>query len=609
MKLLSAIEHFLLGIRDFFWNYPDNFILEENSFVRSLRKNYLRARPFSHALFVLLIFFSVTSIVFSDISAILRIDKATFIEGVIVGKDENDQIQKVLWINPLIVTNTQIKRDLSELVYEPLLHVNQDNEVQLVLAESYANLGGGKSYRFKLRENVFWHDGKKFTSEDVVETFKLLQSLEFGNQTSSVYSKAAAKINIKKIDDYRFEFSLKDQNTIIPNFFEIISFKVLPAHLIKGLNSSNIIYAEQKINSNPIGTGPFIVGPLNLEEIELKKNKSYYNNVPKLEKMIFRLYKDQEQAVSDLKTGQIHALTGVNSDSVQELSVIPNLKIYKSNVIYNQYWGLYFNLADQNKSSVKEVKVRQAISSAINKNFINEALVGSAIEAKGPIPETSFAFSKSEKYVYNIKSAKTLLDRAGWKVVKGQKYRMSSKGVVLELNLVYVKNIDRDKLVEVIQRDLAAVGIKVNPVAKTISEVNNDYVLPGFFDILLYGVSTFIDPDRYELFHSSQIGYPNLNISSYKSKEETVVIKGGKKQRVPEVDYLLEKGRSVSDKGVRKIEYENFQEIVMEELPVIYLYHPVYTYVVNKRVAGLVLEDMVTLEDRYNEVNAWYISV
>ncbi|KKQ34694.1 MAG: ABC-type dipeptide transport system, periplasmic component, partial [candidate division WS6 bacterium GW2011_GWA2_37_6] len=483
MKLLSAIEHFLLGIRDFFWNYPDNFILEENSFVRSLRKNYLRARPFSHALFVLLIFFSVTSIVFSDISAILRIDKATFIEGVIVGKDENDQIQKVLWINPLIVTNTQIKRDLSELVYEPLLHVNQDNEVQLVLAESYANLGGGKSYRFKLRENVFWHDGKKFTSEDVVETFKLLQSLEFGNQTSSVYSKAAAKINIKKIDDYRFEFSLKDQNTIIPNFFEIISFKVLPAHLIKGLNSSNIIYAEQKINSNPIGTGPFIVGPLNLEEIELKKNKSYYNNVPKLEKMIFRLYKDQEQAVSDLKTGQIHALTGVNSDSVQELSVIPNLKIYKSNVIYNQYWGLYFNLADQNKSSVKEVKVRQAISSAINKNFINEALVGSAIEAKGPIPETSFAFSKSEKYVYNIKSAKTLLDRAGWKVVKGQKYRMSSKGVVLELNLVYVKNIDRDKLVEVIQRDLAAVGIKVNPVAKTISEVNNDYVLPGFFDI------------------------------------------------------------------------------------------------------------------------------
>ena len=325
--------------------------------------------------------------------------------------------------------------------------------------------------------------------------------------------------------------------------------------------------------------------------------------------MIFRLYKDQEQAVSDLKTGQIHALTGVNSDSVQELSVIPNLKIYRSNVIYNQYWGLYFNLADQNKSSVKEVKVRQAISSAINKNFINEALVGSAIEAKGPIPETSFAFSKSEKYVYNIKSAKTLLDRAGWKVVKGQKYRMSSKGVVLELNLVYVKNIDRDKLVEVIQRDLAAVGIKVNPVAKTISEVNNDYVLPGFFDILLYGVSTFIDPDRYELFHSSQIGYPNLNISSYKSKEETVVIKGGKKQRVPEVDYLLEKGRSVSDKGVRKIEYENFQEIVMEELPVIYLYHPVYTYVVNKRVAGLVLEDMVTLEDRYNEVNAWYISV
>jgi peptide/nickel transport system substrate-binding protein len=294
---------------------------------------------------------------------------------------------------------------------------------------------------------------------------------------------------------------------------------------------------------------------------------------------------------------------------VQELKTVPNLKIIKSNVIYNQYWGLYFNLSDQNDSAIKEMKVRQSISSAINKNLIIEALVESAVEANGPIPVNSFAYSDEGKYSYDMEKANSLLDATGWKLGDGEEYRKNSKGEILELNLVYVKNVDRDKVVELVIRDLKAIGIKINPTAKTISEVNNDYLLPGFFDIILYGVSTFIDPDRYELFHSSQIGYPNLNISSYKSEEETIRIKAGKKETVSEVDYALERGRSISDRQARKTEYANFQRIVLTELPVIYLYHPVYAYITNKRVEGVELDHIVYLEDRFVSITDWYIEV
>jgi len=609
MGFFLTIERFFIRIRDLFWDYPGILFLNENSVARGLRTIYLRARPFSHAFISFLIFVLISGAVFADVATILRINKTTFIEGVIVGQDEEGELQKVLSINPLIITNIQVKRDIAELVYEPLFRVNQQNAIELVLVDNYADLGEGKTYRFKLKENVKWHDGEDFTSDDVVATFKLLQSLEYGNQTSSVYSKAAEKVNVEKIDDYRLEFSLKDQDSVIPNFFEMISFKILPQHLIENLNSTNILYPDEKINNSPVGTGPFKVGPLNLERIVLDRNNEYYGGRANFHKLIFRLYKEHTQAVNDLKTGQIHALIGVSSDDIQELGTVPNLSIQKSNVIYNQYWGIYFNLSEQNESAVKQEKVRQAISSAINKELLIEALVGSAVKATGPIPKTSFAFKESEKYIYSVSSAQTLLDEAGWTMSEGQDFRTNKDGEVLELNFVYVENVDRDKVMTLVKRDLEEVGIKMNPIAKTIAEINNDHVLPAIFDMLLYGVSTFIDPDRYELFHSSQIGYPNLNISSYKSAEETTRIQKGKTERIPEVDYLLERGRSFLDEEARRTEYVKFQGIVMTELPVVYLYHPVYTYIINRRVKAVGLKNLVTLEDRFNRVTKWHMEV
>ncbi|MBN1331445.1 peptide ABC transporter substrate-binding protein [Candidatus Dojkabacteria bacterium] len=607
--LFSKIENFLIKIRDFFWDYPEKFFVGKESFAAQFRQFFLKSRPFSH---FFLNFFLLTLLLFfvsRDISAVLMIDTDTMVEGVIVGQQPDGGVQTVDFINPLIVTNMQLKRDIAELVYEPLIKVNQDGSLKKVLAESVIDAGDGKKFRIKIREGVKWHDGEDFTTDDVIATFNLLETLEFGNQTSSVYSKAASKIVITKVDDYRLEFSLKEEGSVIPNFFEVISFKILPAHLLENVDSTNIIYAEPKINTNPIGTGPFTVGSLSGEEVILRRNKNYYGDQARLSRFIFRLYKDQTRAVSDIKTGQIHSLIGINSDGLHELSALSNLGIYPSNVIYNQYWGIYFNLAESSKASLKEKKVRKAVDSAINKQFLVESLAGAGVAADGPIPVTSFAYTDFARNVYDPVKAGQLLDEAGWILAEGQVYRQNSAGEILELDMVYVDNSDREKIAVLIQEDLEQIGVKLNLVAKTIAEVNNDYLLPGYFDMLLYGVSTFIDPDRYELFHSSQIGYPNLNISSYKSEKTTVVIRGGKKETPPEVDYVLEKGRALFNESDRKPEYQIFQEIVLDELPVIYLYHPVYSYIANNRVRGIEMENMVSLEDRFDSITSWHIEI
>lgn len=394
--IVAKIEGVLVGIRDVFWNYPDTFFLNKDSVVRSIRQVYLKSRPFSHGILLIIVFTLIGGLLLTDATAVLNIDRNDFIEGVIVGQDQDGNLQKVIGINPLVVTNTQIKRDIVELVYEPLLKVDQSNKIHLVLAESYADIGEGKAYRFKLKENVKWHDGSAFTADDVIATFNLLQSLESGNQTSSVYSKAASKLEMTKVDNYRIDIKLKDQNSVMPTFFEVISFRIMPKSLVKTLDSNNILYAETPANTNPIGTGPFMVSALDGDRITLTRNDNYYGGPAKLKSIVFRLYKNQEQAVDDLKTGQIHALTGVNTDEVQNLSTIPNLVINRSNVFYNQYWALYFNLSDRGKVVLKNKDVRQAIAYSINMKLLTDALVNSGVEAHGPIPETSFALGNSD---------------------------------------------------------------------------------------------------------------------------------------------------------------------------------------------------------------------
>ncbi|MBD3280037.1 hypothetical protein GF389_00750 [Candidatus Dojkabacteria bacterium] len=608
-SFFTTIEKFLVQTRDYFWNYPEKFFVGRESLFFQIREFFLKSRPFSHFFLNLLMLTSLLFFVSRDISAVLMIDTDTMTEGVIVGQKSDGEIQTVDFLNPLIVTNMQLKRDIAELVYEPLVKVNQDGSLRKVLAENVIDVGEGRKFRIKLKENVTWHDGESLNTDDVLATFNLLENLEFGNKTSSVYSKAASKINITKIDDYRLEFSLKEKGSVIPNFFEVISFMIMPEHLIQDLNSTNILYAEPKINTNPVGTGPFIVGSLSGEEVVLRRNDEYHADKARLTRFVFRLYKDQERAVSDMKTGQIHSLIGIDSDNLHEISTHTNLSIYPSNVIYNQYWGLYFNLGDNGKSSTKENKVREAINTAINKEFLVDSLAGAGVKADGPIPKTSFAYSDTARDGFDIARAQKLLDEAGWTRAKDQLFRTNKSGETLELDMVYVNNPDREKIATLIKDDLGDVGIEVNLVAKTIAEVNNDHLLPGFFDMLLYGVSTFIDPDRYELFHSSQIGYPNLNIASYESEKTTVVIREGKKETPPEVDYVLEQGRAIFKNADRVEYYETFQEIVLDELPVIYLYHPVYSYVVNNRVRGIELENMTTLEDRLDGVMNWHIEV
>lgn len=608
---MFSVFQFLQGrlyrIRNYIWNYPELLFIQEGSLAQRLKVIYLDARPFSHLMVLLLIIVAIASSIPQNVRAFLQIETDTLTEGVIVGVDENGSLRTLNRISPLIVTNIQLEKDLSELIYESLVRVDQNGDIIPVLVEDFSVNSEQTVYRFNLKQGIYWQDGELFDVDDVQQTFALLKRLENRASTSTFFSRAAVKIDFNKIDQFTFELAFKE-NAVIPSFFEAISFKILPAHLLNNVSPVNILSSDPVINRIPIGTGPFQLVASDENSITLVRNDNYREPV-KLKRIKFKLFANEESALTAIRAGQIHAISGLSVDSLKQIQNNPMLSIISSNTIYNQYWGLYFNLdSNQGPPIFKNKRVRQAISSAINRQRVIDSLLGFAEEAKGSIPSNSFYWTDVKRYDYDKQIAIEILDKNGW-VYNEESGVREKDGKVLEFELLLVNNTDRLKIAEVIKQDLSDIGIRVNIVFKSLTEVREQHILPKQFDALLYGVQTFLDPDRYELFHSSQIAHPGLNISSYTSKETVRAVVNDTTAEIPAVDDALDDARKVTDTEVRRVKYEIFQKILADEVPVVFLYHPKEAYVVNKRVKNVTLDRMNSLEERFFSVADWEIRI
>ena len=600
--MINAIEDLLYKIRDFFWKYPDYLVTGEGSFVKTFLSIYKKSRPLSHVLSSFFIILVIITLTIGDVSAFLRINNTEYIEGIITGVDEEGNLLTINRLNPLIPPVVQLERDLNEIIYEPLINVSSDGTIRNVLTNSVEEIEPGKKYLFHLKEEVYWHDGEKFDASDVLQTHRLLLDLNSKASTQSSFSKAAQQMTIKQLDDFTVELEV---DGILPNFFEAVGYKILPAHLIEEIDANNIYSTRVTLNNNPVGTGPFEFARARNDSISLSAFDDYHGNKPKLESIKFLSFVDEDSALEAIRAGQIHGLAGSTSRVLEETSDLINLHHVESSTLFNQYWSLYFNLRETGPDSLKDKNIRKAIAYAINKEAVLGAIDNQGEEAYGPIPSSSFAYNEDNTiYEFNRAKSKELLSIAGWEGEVREK-----GGENLSFVLTYVDNTDRNEIAEQIKQDLSAVGIKIDLNPKNLTELNQDYLLPRQFEILLYGVSTFIDPDRFELFHSESINHPGLNIAGYVSGETTSKVVDGELKKIPAVDRLLEEGRSFADKEERKEKYIEFQQIVTEEVPIVFLYHPKFIYVVNQRVIGVVLTDMTSLEDRFLSITEWEIEV
>lgn len=592
----------LYQLRETIWNYPQRLIGEEDSILKSLVDFYKRMRPFSHLIVFLIFFTFITTSYVMFPQKIISVNTEELVEGVVLGEGG-----RLVRINPVLATNQQIEKDFNRIIYHELVRINDSGEAEPLLAKSWEKLDEeGKNFRFHLREDVFWHDEEKFTVDDVVTTFDMVKSLD---ENSSSYAVALKEMQISRIDDFTFDILLSE---IRPTLFEDISFGILPEHIIQG--ESPATFPRHSINLEPIGTGPYIFKSYKDNKVVFERNPYYFGEKAKIKKLTFVFYENIQEAIGALKSGQIHLLADASTYAKEEMKGWNNIQIIKSKPLYRRYWAMYFNLKEGGKDIFKSRAVRQAISAGINRESIMATVISADKEALGPIAENSWAFDKDAKrFTYDVEEAKKLLDEAGWKETKKSNVR-SKDDKKLEFVLSYLDQYDKRIVADRIKESLEEVGVIVNLNPVTSDVLNNSLVTPRQFEAVLYGMETTVDPDHIRLWHSDSIQPPGLNISSYQSDEVLTTIVGGERSVVSVIDATLQNGRSslVQDERIgdsAQPGYARFQKELMNDCPVVFLYHPTFNYLANRKVSGIDLSKITSPEGRFDSIMNWEIEL
>jgi peptide/nickel transport system substrate-binding protein len=339
------------------------------------------------------------------------------------------------------------------LYFEPLI----TNDAKLekfvgALASSYTVSDDKLTYTFKLVD-AKWHDGKPFTSADVKFTFATAKN----GATGTVFAaRLGAVASVETPDAKTVVLKLSQPNAGL--LATLTQLMMLPEHALKDIPADQLAKHEWWVKT-PIGTGPYKFARYVTDQyVELTANADYRAGKPVTDRIINRYFANTAAAVAALRSGEI-AFTYVEADDVATFRDNAAFRVIDGNSYVVNYVG--FN---QETPLFKDVKVRQAVMYAINRDAIIKALYnGAATPANCGYVVDSFVPKDIEKYAYDPAKAKQLLAEAGWDKING------SKPITF---LTYYNTPQAANVMAAIQSMLAQVGINVVPRAVDVATYN-----------------------------------------------------------------------------------------------------------------------------------------
>jgi peptide/nickel transport system substrate-binding protein len=464
------------------------------------------------------------------------------------------------------ITSDGASHEVGNMVYDGLVKVDKDLNYVGAMAESWQFSPDCLELTWKLKPGIKWHDGRPFTAEDVLFTYQTM-------------------INPKTPTAYKEDFlAVKHAEVVDPHTFRVTYAKplakavqswgmwMLPKHLLEKYVADGKL-KESPENSRPVGTGPYRFQEWKSgEKVVLVANHDYYAGRPYLGRIVYRVIPNQGTIFLELKAKGVDlaSLTAIQYSRQTEYPAFRKAyKKYRYPSSAYTYFG--FNLKDPRFA---DRRVRQAFAHAINKQeLIEGVLMGLAREATGPIRPGSWAYTdKVARYGYDPAKAKALLAEAGWKD-NGDGVLRDKDGKAFSFTIrTNQGNEERKKVAELIQQRLGTIGVKTEIQVIEWASFIKEFIKKKRFETVVLGWGVGTDPDQYGVWHSSQTGPDQLNQISYAN---------------PAVDRLLEEGRASCHQADRVKFYHQFQEILAEDQPLVFLYFRDALPVVSSRVQGV----------------------
>ncbi|KPU43104.1 periplasmic dipeptide transport protein precursor [Oxobacter pfennigii] len=418
-------------------------------------------------------------------------------------------------------------------IYEGLVqYKGQTTEIAPALATDWTISTDGKEYTFKLREGVKFHDGTPFNADAVV--FSVERQLP-PNQTDDMpYASFTFEQvdKVEKVDEYTVKFTLKQPSTpFLANLAMTLAAPIVSPAAVEKFGDKYI--------ENPVGTGPFkFVSWEKGQSVTIEKNNEYWGEKAKLDKVVFKITKENSVRASELMTGAIDAMDGLDPNDVAKLEQ-SQMVIYKEPGMNINYMA--FNCS---RAPFDDPKLREALSHAVNREELVQYLYqGYSSVAKAPMPDFIPGYNDSLSiYEYDTAKATAMLKELG-------KENLQIKMITYSNPRPY-NPVNGQKLAEAIQNYFSKIGVTATIDVYPWTEYK-EKAGQGEGDIMFYGwTGDNGDADNFlSLFDSNQIE-STLNAAKYTNKE---------------VDDLLAKARTIPNGEERNNVYKEIQEIVIKD--------------------------------------------
>ncbi len=451
-------------------------------------------------------------------------------------------------INPILATDSA-SAEIANYIFNGLVKYDKDaKEIVGDLALKYY-FEDNVTLIFELRDDVLWQDGEKFSAQDVIFTYELINS----DQVVSPYTSAFRMVEkLEAINEHKLKVTYKE-----PYFKAVETWMsgILPYHLLK--DEKNIM--SSKFNTNPVGTGPYRLSKLEFSKnIELEAYDEYFEGRAKIDKISLHVIADANTRFLMLKSNKIDigSLSAMQYERQIQKDFTDKFNIIEQAAHTYDYLGFNLRL-----KKFQDKRVRKALSLAIDRQELVDILfLGHAKKCRGPFLPGSLSYDERVKIpTRDIKRAKALLNEAGYSSENPLHFEIAtSNGSPLRANAA-----------EIIQKQLSEVGVDVTLRIMEWQAFLNMVVFPRKFETVLLGWSLSLSPDPYLLWHSDNDKAGGFNFVGYKNTQ---------------VDEYIEKMQiTIKRDELATIQKKIFKEIVQDD-PYLFLYVPNSIEVVDKSI-------------------------
>jgi peptide/nickel transport system substrate-binding protein len=444
----------------------------------------------------------------------------------------------------------------------------------------------GKTWTVRLKDDLYWQDGQKLTSDDVIFTVQSIQDPGADSPRAASWQ----GVTVSRMSELEVQFTLANPYAFFGD--DLKNLYVVPKHLFADVPPANWHLSDY--NLKPVGSGPYRFDSYDKQAdgfIDAYRLVAWDGSAagrPLIQNFDFDFFRNSTDLISSFNAGTVDGFAAPSP-------IVPG-GIDRPYTAWNWrtpgYYAIFFNQSES--LALQDPAVRAALGEAVDRNaLVAQALTGNGVPDAGPIPPDA-PYYAPETATTSLETASETLDAAGWQMgADGFRSKTVAKSTIpLTVNLT-VPQIDfLATTANMLQATWQGIGIQTVIATETPETIGGSTIQNRSYESLLFGNILGPSSDLYSFWDSSERFYPGLNLALYSD---------------PTVDKLIESARENMDDASRTGQFAKIQKDIVADAPAVFLYSPDDLYIASKNLHGITGGILPDPSDRFREVKNWYL--